>query len=71
MYVIFAKNLEPRKSAIAMSIFTKASDRGDFRDLDRVLAGVHYILILRTGGSCGRRKFGSKNCTNFLALRDG
>ena len=44
--VIFARNLEPRKSAIAMSIFVERADRGDFRDLGRELCSIHYILRL-------------------------
>lgn len=69
-YVIFAENLELRKSAIAMWIFIETSDHRDFRDLDRQLGIVYYILRLGPDGSCGRGKFASKNCINFLALCD-
>ena len=49
------RNPEFGKSAIAISIFTKTSDRRDFRDLDAELGGIYHSL-----GSCSCRKAGAR-----------
>ena len=71
MCIIFGKNLESRKSAIAMSFFVETSDRGDFRDLGIELGGMHDILGLGASDSCGRRKSRCKKRITFFSLHGG
>jgi hypothetical protein len=39
------RNPDFEKSAIAISIFTKTSDRGDFRDLDGELGSIYHTSV--------------------------
>ena len=50
------RNPDFKKSAIAISIFTKTSDRGDFRDLDAELASIYHTSVWWACREVGARK---------------